>query len=61
MRSIRSASLNGTAEKYLTANSLDAPEDLAVDWIGRNIYWPDVGTKKISVSKLDGSSSLVSG
>lgn len=28
---------------------------LAVDWIGGNLYWCDSGTKRIEVSRLDGT------
>ncbi|CAG0912851.1 unnamed protein product [Notodromas monacha] len=57
-RAIRSCSMDGTDEKFITSSSLDRPEDLAIDWVSRNLYWTDGGTKKIVVSKLDGSSYL---
>lgn len=28
---------------------------LAVDWIAGNLYWCDSGTKRIEVSRLDGT------
>ena len=31
------------------------PDGLAVDRVGRNLYWTDTGTDKLEVSKLDGS------
>ncbi len=31
------------------------PDGLAVDWIGRNLYWCDKGLDVIEVSKLNGS------
>ncbi|BET02800.1 low-density lipoprotein receptor [Nesidiocoris tenuis] len=34
--------------------SLSNPDGLAVDWVGRNLYWCDKGTDKIEVSTLDG-------
>ena len=33
---------------------LTAPEDLAVDWFGRNLYWTDSQRKVIEVARLDG-------
>lgn len=32
---------------------------MAVDWIGRNLYWADEGTHRIEMSRLDGSSRKV--
>lgn len=34
---------------------LGTPEDLAVDWFGRNLYWTDSELRIIEISKLDGS------
>ena len=31
------------------------PNGIAIDWIGRNLYWTDAGTNRIEVSRLDGS------
>lgn len=39
--------------------SLINPDGIAVDWIARNIYWTDRGTKRIEVSRLNGTSRLV--
>ncbi len=33
---------------------LDYPEGMAVDWLGKNLYWADTGTNRIEVAKLDG-------
>ncbi|XP_019378305.1 PREDICTED: low-density lipoprotein receptor-related protein 2 [Gavialis gangeticus] len=30
------------------------PDGLAVDWVGRHLYWTDAGTNRIEVAKLDG-------
>ena len=30
------------------------PDGLAVDWVGRNLYWCDKGLDQIGVSTLDG-------
>ena len=34
--------------------TLQNPDGLAVDWVGRNLYWCDKKTDTIEVSKLDG-------
>ena len=33
---------------------LVTPEDLAVDWLGRNLYWTDSTRRVIEVAKLNG-------
>ena len=38
---------------------LVTPEDLAVDWLGRNLYWTDSNRRVIEVAKLDGSSRTI--
>lgn len=30
------------------------PESIAVDWVGRNLYWTDSVMENIEVSTLDG-------
>ena len=35
------------------------PEGIALDWIGRNLYWSDTGTDIIEVCHLNGSSRRV--
>ena len=34
-------------------------ESLAVDWVGRNLYWTDYVLETIEVSKLDGTHRAV--
>lgn len=34
-------------------------ESLAVDWVGRNLYWTDYVLETIEVSKLDGTHRTV--
>lgn len=34
-------------------------EDLAVDWVGENLYWNDYALETVEVAKLDGSSRMV--
>lgn len=38
----------------LFSKGLNSPEGVAVDWIGRNLYWTDSGSDRIEVSRLDG-------
>ena len=38
---------------------LVTPEDLAVDWLGRNLYWTDSNRRVIEVAKLDGGGRTI--
>ncbi|CAL1537092.1 unnamed protein product [Lymnaea stagnalis] len=38
----------------LHTNTVRNPDGLAVDWVGRNLYWCDKTTDTIEVSRLDG-------
>ncbi|XP_022111824.1 prolow-density lipoprotein receptor-related protein 1-like [Acanthaster planci] len=46
--------LNGTGPEILH-QGVRNPDGLAVDWIGRNLYWCDKGLDEIAVSLLDGN------
>ncbi|XP_075238130.1 LDL receptor protein 1 isoform X2 [Lycorma delicatula] len=35
-------------------SNLSEPKGIAVDWVSKNIYWVDTGTKKVSVATIDG-------
>ena len=39
--------------------NLIMPESIAIDWISRNIYWVDSGTRRIEVATLNGTSRRV--
>ena len=41
-------------EDFITTD-LGIPEDLALDWISRKLYWSDAGRATISVIRLDGT------
>ena len=41
--------------EVLFYQNVQSPDGLAVDIVGRNLYWTDTGTNKLEVSKLDGS------
>ncbi|KAI1884877.1 hypothetical protein AGOR_G00214390 [Albula goreensis] len=44
--------LDGTGREVLAANRVDGVEDLAYDWISKNLYWTDPRYRSISVMKL---------
>lgn len=46
---------NGTDKKTLIRQGLQTVENIAVDWVGRHLYWCDSGSNTIEVSKLNGS------
>ena len=51
---LRSEYEGGTPEIFLNAtNGLKFPEGLAIDWLARNVYWADSGTRTINVANLD--------
>jgi len=52
---ILSAFFNATSAKTLFRCNVQTPEGLAIDYLGRNIYWTDSGTNRIEVGLLDGS------
>lgn len=41
-------------EQTIHSTTVQSPDGLAVDWIGRNLYWCDKGKDTIEVSRLDG-------
>lgn len=43
-----------TSYQVLHLATLQNPDGLAVDWVGRNLYWCDKGLDTIEVSTLDG-------
>ncbi|XP_058055099.1 prolow-density lipoprotein receptor-related protein 1 [Anopheles bellator] len=45
---------NRTTIEVIHRTNLKNPEGLAVDWVGRNLYWCDKGLDTIEVSRLDG-------
>ncbi|XP_071823394.1 prolow-density lipoprotein receptor-related protein 1-like isoform X3 [Apostichopus japonicus] len=46
--------LNGSGHEIILDEMIAKCEGLAVDWLGKNLYWTDDGLKIISVAKLDG-------
>lgn len=52
---IFSAFSNASSLKTLFHCDVKTPDGLAIDHVGRNIYWTDAGTKRIEVGRLDGT------
>uniref|UniRef100_A0A672KHW3 Low-density lipoprotein receptor-related protein 2-like n=1 Tax=Sinocyclocheilus grahami TaxID=75366 RepID=A0A672KHW3_SINGR len=44
--------IDGTGREVLAANRVDGVEDLAYDWISKNLYWTDPRYRSISVMKV---------
>ncbi|KAJ8299116.1 hypothetical protein KUTeg_023176 [Tegillarca granosa] len=51
--------INDTVVEHVVKNGLDYPEDIALDWLSSNVYWTDLGTRRIEVVRCDGSSRKV--
>ncbi|MBZ3890926.1 Low-density lipoprotein receptor-related protein 2 [Sciurus carolinensis] len=54
-----SAFQNGTDKRVVHDSGVSMTETVAVDWIGRNLYWTDYALETIEVSKIDGSHRMV--
>ena len=54
-KTISRSFMNGSMFEVLFHQNVQILEGLAVDIVGRNLYWTDRGTDKLEVSKLDGS------
>lgn len=53
--SINRVSLKGNTNPQLVIQTYSSFRGIAVDWLGRNIYWADTSLQEISVSNLNGS------
>ncbi|KAI5929752.1 Low-density lipoprotein receptor-related protein 2 [Manis javanica] len=51
---IWSALQNGTDSKVIVDSGVTMTESIAVDWVGRKLYWTDYALETIEVSELDG-------
>jgi len=51
-RNIRRMFMNLTGEEAFKSHSI-RPETLAVDWLGRHLYWTDAWTRRIEAARLD--------
>ena len=45
--------MDGAGREVLLDEGLDSCQGIAIDWMGRNIYWTDEGRAAISVARLD--------
>ncbi|XP_040273051.1 very low-density lipoprotein receptor isoform X1 [Bufo bufo] len=52
-------SRDGIGSHIKVVDGLNSPASIAVDWIYKNIYWIDTGSKTVSVSNFDGSKRKV--
>jgi low density lipoprotein-related protein 2 len=53
-KAIYSCYENGSDVKKIISSGVSIVEAIAVDWIGKNIYWADYVMQHIEVSRLDG-------
>lgn len=51
--------MNGSNLEVVVEFGLEYPEGMAVDWVAHNIYWADMGSHRVEVARLDGSSRRV--
>ncbi|XP_059895450.1 LOW QUALITY PROTEIN: low-density lipoprotein receptor-related protein 2a [Gadus macrocephalus] len=56
---IWSANRNGSDRTVIFDSGVTVTESLAVDWVGRNLYWTDYVLETVEVSKLDGTHRAV--
>jgi len=47
------------AAEFVVSVEIDSPDGVAVDWVGRNLYWTDKGMDRIELSRLNGSSRRI--
>ena len=48
-----------TSVSQIVATGIDVVEDIAVDWVGQNLYWTDYGMETIEVVNLAGENRMV--
>ncbi|CAG5126006.1 unnamed protein product, partial [Candidula unifasciata] len=59
LKKIFRTDINGTNLTEIVATGIDVVEDIAVDWIGQNLYWTDYGMETIEVVNLSGENRMV--
>ncbi|KAL3854471.1 hypothetical protein ACJMK2_013739, partial [Sinanodonta woodiana] len=53
------SSMDGTQITEILGSGISVVEDLAVDWVGLNLYWNDYTLETIEVARLDGSNRMI--
>lgn len=53
-KTINKIFINGTQDQNIVRHEAHGLEGLAVDWVGRKLYWLDRTSKHLDVSELDG-------
>jgi nidogen (entactin) len=53
VKAIYSSKYDGTDRKTFLSEGIMSPEGIAIDWIGRKIYWADSLKDTIEVASLD--------
>ncbi|ESO82185.1 hypothetical protein LOTGIDRAFT_170222, partial [Lottia gigantea] len=59
LKKIFRATYNGTDITEIISTGVDVIEDIAVDWIARNIYWTDYRMETVEVADIDGNERVV--
>ncbi|XP_035827354.1 low-density lipoprotein receptor-related protein 2 [Aplysia californica] len=59
LKKIFRTTINGTNLTEIVATGIDVVEDIAVDWVGKNLYWTDYGMETIEVVNLAGENRMV--
>ena len=44
---LRRANFDGSRSEVIVSSNLETTDGLAVDWIGRNLYWTDTGRRTL--------------
>ena len=47
------SNLNGSRVERFVDSGITLLEGLAVDWLGRNVYWADSTSNRIEVARMD--------
>lgn len=53
-KGIKSAKMDGTDIRTIVKLTRSSPDGMAVDWVGRNLYFCEASASSIYVSKLNG-------
>jgi sugar lactone lactonase YvrE len=48
-----------TGQEKIIQTEIDHPDGIAIDGIGRNLYWTDTGMDRIEVARLNGTARKV--